>query len=249
MRSGAIVALLLALSLACGDGGFFRQYEYEEETYLSLDGTATMYVNSSVPALNDLRGARFDTDPDATIEKSAVADFFNGPSTRVTRVTFSHRNGRLYLHVRMSVDDVRELGRTKPFAWSTYAFSQDGDLMVYRQRVGAPAAVAQDAGTWTGDELVAFRVHIPSKVGYHNAGPDNLKRGNILVWEQSLADRLAGAPLDLDARLEMQSILYRTLGIFAITIVAVAATFAAILWWIVRGQPRTESAPHIRRAS
>ena len=27
-------------------GGFFRQYEYEEEVYLSLDGTATVYVNA-----------------------------------------------------------------------------------------------------------------------------------------------------------------------------------------------------------
>ena len=52
---------------------------------------------------------------------------------------------------------------------------------------------------WNGREIVAFRLHLPSKVGYHNAGPDNPKRGNILVWEQPLADRLRGSRLPSDA--------------------------------------------------
>ena len=47
---------------ACGSG-LFRQYEYEEEMYLSLDGSATMYVNSSIAALNALRGTAFDPNP------------------------------------------------------------------------------------------------------------------------------------------------------------------------------------------
>ena len=236
MRPGAPTALLLLLlSMACSSGpGFFRQYEYEEETYLSLDGTATMYVNSSVAALNALRGSTFDTNPRATIEKSAVSAFFNASGARVTRVTFSRRNSRLYLHVRLDVDDVRQLGKTKAFNWSTYAFSQEGNLMLYRQRVGVPASGASPQTTWAGDEVVAFRVHIPSKVSYHNAGADNLRRGNILVWEQSLADRLAAAPLDIDARMETQSILYTTLWLFGATILAVGATFAGVLWWIAQ---------------
>ena len=244
MRVGATLALVVVtLTPACDSGaGLFRQYEYEEDTYLALDGTATVYVNSSVPALNALRGSHFDTKPGAAIEKSAVASFFDAAGVRVTRVTFSRRNDRLYLHARMSVDDVRTLGSTRPFDWSTYAFSQDGDLMLYRQSVG-PSAPGTDAGkavAWTGDELVAFRLHIPSKVPYHNAGADNLKRGNILVWEQSLAERLAGAPLDIDARMETQSILYRTLALFGLTILAVAATFAAVLWWIAKGPQRRQ---------
>ena len=49
---------------ACGGAAaLFRQYEYEEEMYLSLDGTATVYVNSSMAALNALRGTSFDTSP------------------------------------------------------------------------------------------------------------------------------------------------------------------------------------------
>jgi len=237
MRFGAaLVLLLVTFTVACGGAGFFRQYEYEEETYLALDGSATVYVNSSVPALNALRGSRFDANPDAAIEKAAVAAFFAADGIRVTRVTFSQRHARRYLHVRMRVDDVRALQSTKPFNWSTYAFARDGHLMLYRQHVGSPQKGAGEVRipTWDGDELVAFRIHVPSKVPYHNAGADNLKRGNILVWEQPLADRLAGVPVDIDARMETQSILYRTLALFGLTILAVGATFAAVVWWIVK---------------
>lgn len=236
MRFGALV-VLLALSIACGRGSdFFRQYEYEEETYLSLDGSATMYVNSSVVALNQLRGSRFDINPEVRPDKASVSAFFNGPGVRVTRVTFSNRNARLYLHVRMDVDDVRRLADTRPFNWSAYSFRQDGELMIYRQRLGPPVADPLVRGMWTGNELVAFRMHVPSKVPYHNAGPDNLKRGNILVWEQTLSDRLSGVPLELESRMETQSILYRTLGLFAVTLVLVAIMFVVVLWWIIRKQ-------------
>ena len=87
---------------------------------------------------------------------------------------------------------------------------------------------------WDGHELVAFRIHEPSTIVYHNAGPGNQKRGNILVWEQSLASRLQGEPLDLEARIESQSILSRTLLLFGASAAAVAITFALILWWVVR---------------
>lgn len=239
MRLRALLAcLMMVAAAACGGGAdFFKQYEYEEETYLSLDGTATLYVNSSVSALNALRGSNFDTRPDAALDKGTISAFFTGPGVRVTRVTFSRRNDRNYLHVRMSVDDVRRLQEARPFAWSTYSFNQDANLMYYRQTVGA--AAGGTAGlAWHGDEIVAFRIHIPSKVPYHNAGADNLKRGNILVWEQPLAARLAGAPLEIDARMETQSILYRTLALFGITIVIVAIMFAGMLWWVIRVKGR-----------
>jgi hypothetical protein len=93
---------------------------------------------------------------------------------------------------------------------------------------GNPADVG-----WTGDELVAFRVHLPSKITFHNS-PDEVERGNILVWEQGLRDRLAGAPLHMEARMETQSILYRTLLLFAGTFLAAMAALGIIIWWIGR---------------
>jgi hypothetical protein len=229
-----VVAIgLLVCTVACSGAGF-RQYEYEEELYLGLDGTATLYVNSSVEALAALRGARFD--PAAkSIDRAAVREYFSSPATRVSRTTTSRRRNRTYIHVRIDVDDIGQLPQAKPFSWSSYKLASAGQSVTFDQEVGFPASLAAPpASNWRGDEIVAFRVHVPSKVEFHNAGSDNLKRGNILVWEQSLADRLRGEPLKLEVRMGSQSILYSTLWLFAGMIVAVALTFVAIIAWVVR---------------
>jgi hypothetical protein len=238
MRVFAALALIAATATACGGGGIFRPYEYEEEMYLSLDGSATMNVNTSVAALDALRGASLDLSPNAPLDRNAVRDYFSSPVTHVTRVTPFRRSNRRYVHVRIDVDDVTRLGEAAPFAWSRYRFTREGNLYVYRQTIGAPAR--KDVGNvgWTGREIVAFRLHLPSKITYHNAGPANPKRGNILVWEETLTDRLKGQPLALDARMETQSILYRTLWLFVATFAAVAVTFALVIWWVLRrGRP------------
>jgi len=229
-------ALALAAAVAATScTGVFRQYEYEEDLYLSLDGTATLYVNSSIAALGALRGASFDPSPIAAVDRAAVRDYFSSPFAHVTgRVATSRRSGRRFVHVRMIVDDVRSLARMAPFAWSTYVFTREGDQYEYQQTIGASAARPVPAAGWTGREPVAFRLHLPSKITYHNAGPGNMRRGNILVWEQSLADRLRGVPLTLEARMETESILYRTVLLFAATFIAVAVTFVVISWRILR---------------
>src|SRR5215510_1202484 len=88
----AVAGLMVVLLAGCsGSSGLFRQYEYEEEIYLSLDGTATVYVNSSVPALNALRGATLDTSPSARVDRDAVRAFYSTPLTRVKQVNQSRR--------------------------------------------------------------------------------------------------------------------------------------------------------------
>jgi hypothetical protein len=230
----ATAAVLMA-AMGCSAGGFFRPYEYEEEMYLALDGSATVYVNSSIAALNALRGTTFDTDPRARVDREAVRRYFETAVTHVHgRVSTSRRFNRQFIHVRLDVPDVRRLHEAAPFAWSTYQFTRSGSLDLYKQRVGgsASAAVPADAG-WEGAEVVAFRLHLPSKITYHNTG-SKPRRGNILVWEQPLAERLRGVPMTLDARMQTQSILYRTLWLFGATFVAVALSFTVLLWWILR---------------
>ncbi len=240
MQIGARVALigaLVAASVGCGRGAFFRQYEYEEEMYLSLDGSATIYVNSSVAALDALHGASFDASPTARIDRGAVGAFFTSAVTRLTRnVNTSRRKSRQFVHLRIDVDDVRRLAEAEPFAWSTYRFSKDGRQFVYQQTVGAAANASGDwkSARWNGDEIVAFRLHVPSRILYHNAGRENERRGNILVWEQPLADRLRGAPLELEAHVADESILYRTLWLFGATFMAVTVTFGLVIWWAFR---------------
>ena len=104
---------------------------------------------------------------------------------------------------------------------------------MFRQNVGRAAATSFRDPGWTGNELVAFRMHIPSRVVFENA-TTNVERGNIVVWVQSLNDRLAGVPIDLEVQMEPESILRTTLLLFAATVVAAAATFAAAIWWVVR---------------
>jgi hypothetical protein len=236
MRFRSVFALIAAclLSACSNGGGFFTAYEYEEDMYLSLDGTATLYVNSSVAALDALRGTSFDTDPAHPPERHAVEALFTSGNTRVTRITMSRRSNRQFVHVRLDVDNVDRLSSSAPFAWSAYGFKRDGDLFDYKQIVGPSAS--RDVGDvgWSGREVVAFRVHLPSKIAYHNAGPGNPRRGNILVWEQPLTDRLRGTPLTLDARMETQSILYRTLALFGATLLVVAILFVVLLWWVLR---------------
>src|SRR5258706_1072849 len=197
-RNAILLCGLCAFSVlvvsACSGTALFRQYEYEEEIYLSLDGSATMYVNSSIPALNALRGTTFDPDPDARVDTAAVRAYYSTPATRVIRVSQSRRSNRRFVHVRLDVDDVTRLGSAAPFAWSTYQFRRDGDQFRYLQKVGA--AAGKDAGNvgWNGSEIVAFRLHLPSKIRYHNTGRP-VGRGNILAWEQLLTDRLRNVPV------------------------------------------------------
>ena len=237
-----LLCVLCGLSVpfvtACGgSSALFRQYEYEEEIYLSLDGSATVYVNSSLPALNALRGTSFDMSPAARVDTAAVRAYYSNPVTRVTRVTQSRRSNRRFVHIRLDVDDITKLGGVAPFAWSKYQFRRDGDQFKYLQTIGAAAGKDPGRINWNGSEIVAFRLHLPSKIRYHNTQRD-VGRGNILVWEQALAERRLGVPIVLDARMDAQSILYTTLWLFGLTFVAVAVVFCGVIWWVARrGSP------------
>ena len=228
------LALLLAfVSTGCG-GALTREYEYEEELYLALDGSATLNVNASIAALVALRGADLRVEPTARVDRDRVRAFFEGPGVEVSRVSLSRRDGRRFAHVGIQVDDLRQLPRLAAFSWSTYRFERQGDVFEYRQVVGK--AAAKDVGDvgWTGQEVVTFRMHIPSEIPFHNAPSRQVQRGNIVEWEQPLIDRLKGEPLEIRVQMEPESILYSTLILFGMTIVAAAITFAVVIWLVVR---------------
>jgi hypothetical protein len=241
MRTRALIVALIAMaSAACGAGpggsGLFKQYEYEEEMYLSLDGRATLYVNTSIVALNALHGTSFDATPTGRTDREDFRAYYTSPNTHVTRVSPYRRSGRRFVSVRMDVDDVRKLGESAPFAWSTYQFTQVGDVFVYLQTLGGSPGNDVKDGTafgWTGRELAAFRMHVPSRIRFHNTRAD-VGRGNILVWEQPLADRLHGTPMSLEARMEAQSILYRALILFGSMAALVAIAFLLVISWVRR---------------
>ena len=230
----ALVLIAVLASIACGNV-IARKYEYEEEIFLSLDGAATVYVNASVPALVALRGAALPLDPNARLDRTVVRDFFNTPVSQVASVTTSRRQGRRYVHLRLTVPDIRRLGEAPPFAWSTYHYAE-GDTMEFAQLMQASAGKEVGSVGWDGDELIAVRLHLPSVITDNNT-PIKVQRGNILVWEQPLAERIKGTPLELEARMEKESILFRTLALFGAMGVLVVLTFVAVIWYVRSRRP------------
>ena len=233
-----------AIAAACSGRVLTPQYEYEEELYLALDGSARLNLNASVPALVALRGADLPTDPRARLDRQQVRDLFTGSASDVT-LSLSRRDGRRFVHISVQVDDVRQLAAIKPFSWSTYTFSRDADRVDYRQTVGASSSRNVGRVGWDGTEVVAFRMHLPSEILFENS-PEDVLRGNILEWDQLLDARLHGEPLDVRVQMAPESILYTTLLLFGSTIVAAAAAFAAVLWWVVRHGRHTEQAESVR---
>ena len=229
-----IVSLATCVLTSAACTVFTPKYEYEEEIYLRLDGSATVNVNASVASLVALRGVDLPADPKARLDRDRVRALFTMPGAQPPRLTLSRRDGRRFVHVSLDVPDVRQLQRQRMFAWSTYRFDRESDSFVYRQRVGAPASQSPPGTGWTGNEMVVFKMHIPSEIPYHNAPSRQTERGNILRWEQPLAARLNGEPLDVEVRMESSSILYSTLLLFGITVVAAALTFGIVIWWVVR---------------
>jgi hypothetical protein len=235
MRVTLVAVLIAAAVLASACRGVLKkEYEYEEELYLDLDGSATLYVNASVPALVALRGVDLSVDPAARLDRQRVRAIFEGPGVDVASVSASRRNGRRLVHVRVEAESLEALQQLQPFSWSRYSMTRRPDLIEFRQVVGESTAKPVGDVGWTGAELVAFRMHLPSQIPYHNAPSRRVERGNILEWEQPLTERLKGAPLDIQAHMATQSILYSTLLLFGVTIIAAAATFLAVIWWIAR---------------
>ena len=236
----AVVFVAAAAGAACKGGIFGKQYEYEEDLYLSLDGSATLIVNSSIPALVALRGLDLDLNPVTRPDLNRIRAAYQSPVTEVTRVSPPWRRaGRRFVQVRLNIKDIQKLGETPPFSWSRYTLTVQNGHHVFEQKVGASAlrpGTLQNVG-WNGSEIVAFRLHLPSRIIWHNSRdldtnqPTSAARGNILAWEQHLADRLEGAPLDIRIELDSQSILHRTLWLFAGAFAAAVAVLALLIWF------------------
>src|SRR5512134_2857465 len=98
-------ALILMTSLGCQKLGLVREYEYDERMELSLDGSAVVDINASIPALVALRGATLDVDPEARFDRQLFRRLYEGPGVGVREVSTYRRHGRRFIHVRLDVAD------------------------------------------------------------------------------------------------------------------------------------------------
>ena len=126
-RQALALAALALIALASCASPFGRQYEYEEELYLDLDGSATLVVNSSLAALAALHGLDVPLEPTASVDRDAIRELYASPVTDVTRVSRPwRRDGRRFVQIRMEVSDVRQLPSVRPFAWAEYGMTTLG---------------------------------------------------------------------------------------------------------------------------
>jgi hypothetical protein len=241
------VGILLAVLILWWRAGdvrdvFGRQYEYEEDLTIDLDGSGSLTVNASLAALSALRG--LDVDPlGQSVDRDRIRTLYESGVTRVKSVPRPwRRRGRQFVQINLEFDDVRKLSQAAPLSWSAYQLGLEGGQHVFRQTVTASAlkpGALKNVG-WDGSEIVAFRLHLPSRILEHNARdlekdePTGIRRGNILEWEQHLADRLDGRPVTVQVRMESQSILYRTLFLFIAAFAAAVLTLAGLIWWTIR---------------
>ena len=242
--AAALLAVMFLTAAACRGGGLLgKQYEYEEDLTLGIDGSATLVVNASLPSLAALRGLDVPTDPAARLDLDEIRALFETPVSDVTRVSRPwRRKGRRFVQIRMEIPDINRLGEAPPFAWSAYAFGPKDGIHTYTQTVGPSAlkpGTLKNYG-WDGSEIVAFRLHLPSEILHHTArdletnAAAQASRGNILAWEQQLADRLDGRPVEIYVEMESQSILYRTLWLFGGAFLAAVTLLALLIWWTMR---------------
>jgi hypothetical protein len=243
-----IIAIVAAAALLVWFRGatvrdlFGRQYEYEEDLTIGVDGSGTLTINASLAALNALRGLAVDPQSSA-VDRDRIRALYQSSVARVRSVPRPwKRRGRQFVQVNLEFDDVRRLSEAAPLSWSRYELTAQNGQHMFRQTVGASAlqpGTLKNVG-WNGGEIVAFRVHLPSRILEHNARdldknePTGISRGNILAWEQQLADRLDGKPLTIEVRMDSQSILYRTLFLFAGAFAAAVLTMAGLIWWTMR---------------
>jgi hypothetical protein len=243
VRVSMCLAIALLMGLACQRSGLGREYEYEEQLYLDLDGSASLVINASIPALVALRGMQLDTDPNARIDRDDVRQQFASAHARITKVSRPwRRHNRRFVQVRLEVDDVRDLGKVAALAWSTYGYVTEGQQALYSQKVGAASNTPASGVNWDGSEVVGFRLHMPSRINYHNAPTRQVERGNILTWEQTLSERLSGTPIEVDVRMDAQSIFARTMTVFLAAAGAAMALLVGAVWWVRRkGQAATRA--------
>ena len=144
----AALSLLLVWSSACR-ALVPRHYEYDEQIDLSLDGSASIFINGSVPAIVALRGIPLDPSPSGVVEREAVRKFYESNGVTLAQMSTSRRDGRRFVHLRLKVADVRKLHETSAFAWETFGLLEDrrrGRLQADRRRAHRTRRAATSAG-------------------------------------------------------------------------------------------------------
>ena len=248
-------------------GPLGTEYQYEEDLTLSLDGSATLVVNASVPALVALRGLPLNTDLRTRGDelKNQLRDLYASDVTRVGRISNWTRRGRRFVGIHVTVSDVRALSKVAPFAWAKYDLREEGEQVVFRHTLSKPrdaaAAYRPDRRRDRRVPPASSRAHPLPELALprpRRVAPRRARQHPDLgaAAERSPrreADRLRGGrtPDVMEVRMDRQSILYRTLWLFGIAFAAALLVIAGLIWLTMRrgattdpSGPASSSHPH-----
>ena len=155
---------------ACGGRLFGKRYRVRRRSLpLARRLGGRSIVNASIPALVALRG--LDLDPRSRGAASIAtqsAPLYSVADTEVMRVSRPWSRARAAFRAgARAVADIRSSERApRRSRGRTYELGEQDGRRVYEQTVGASAlqpGSLQNYG-WNGGELVAFRLHLPSKI-------------------------------------------------------------------------------------
>src|SRR6476659_8640659 len=86
-RAMLVIACLSMSACSTAWWPFGAHYEYEEQTYLSVDGRATVVVDASLPALVALRGLPIDWSPSSSIDRDGIRRVLESAGCQVDSVS------------------------------------------------------------------------------------------------------------------------------------------------------------------
>lgn len=235
MPRAVIVSLLVTALRGC------VAYDYEQELWLNVDGSGSVNVTARPELWAAMKGIAGAQSADEDAARQAVRAAFESSGLRVRRVTLTHRRGRPYIFVAAEFADVNRLAGTPAFLDLDLSVRPEGDTLRLDGRWSRPPGLPTPPMSER-DGLMAVRFHLPSKIYSHRNAFAGVERGNIVGWRETVAEGLAGRPLEMGAVMDRRSILLSTVGLFAAAIAAAVALLAGIVWWVVRKGRRSAAA-------
>ena len=145
-RSGAAVGLfLLAFAAGCSNP-LGRQYQYEEQIYLSVDGSATVVVDASIPAFVALERRDVRSVDDSRRRSRAGARVVRGGGLpgRARRTALGAPRTSLRAGAHRGGTTFASSAPAGPLAWSRYQFERDDEAIHFVQDVGPPPAASRE---------------------------------------------------------------------------------------------------------
>lgn len=222
----ALVILLATALRGCA------HYEYEHEFWLNVDGSGTVSVTGRPALWTAFKSLPLD-EADPAGMKEAARELFEGAGLEVRRLDVVRRRGQVYLHVRARFEDVNRLSYTRAFPDLRLGLRREAGRLRLDGSWQRPLEALPVPGT-ARDGLLAVRFHLPSKVYAHRNAEEGVERGNILTWSSHTAVGLDGGRVEVGAEMDDRSILFSTVMLFALAVVAAVLLLSAALWAVAR---------------